>query len=162
VKTNDKALRFTGQNPPIELWRQYPNWRNAYEEESEDGQDESTLMPHEVQTHIGEFTSFSSGIACFNDGREFPVFLAIGMRGIDGCEVYEKNIPWRIYYSPPNKKWLSFEAEWLPENERPPFVSFADDTIFPLEIRMTVPWQKSGKLVAYRIGKDGQMREIEH
>jgi hypothetical protein len=45
-------LRFTGQNPPPELWREYPNWRNAYGEEGEEGQDETTLLPDEVQTHI--------------------------------------------------------------------------------------------------------------
>jgi hypothetical protein len=153
-------LRFTGENPPPELWREYPNWRNAYEEEGEEGQDETTLMPHEIQTHIGEYTSLTAGIARLHDGREFPAFLAVGERGVDGCEIYETDTPWRVYYSYPDKRWVAFRAEWLPESERPPAVSFADDTVFPLEIRMAVPWTQGGRPAAYQITKDGVMHEI--
>src|SRR5581483_2980708 len=135
-------LRFTGKNPPPELWQKYPNWSNAYEEEGEDGQDETTLMPHEVQTHIGPHTSFTAGTVQLHDGRQFPAFLAIGRNGIDGCEVYEMEKPWRIYYNYPQKRWVSFRAEWLPEFERPPSVLFDNETVFPLEVRMSVPWQE--------------------
>jgi hypothetical protein len=153
-------LRFTGQNPPPELWREYPNWRNAYEEEGEEGQDETTLMPHEVQTHIGEHTSFTGGVAHLHDGRQFPAFLAVSKRGIHGCEVYETATPWRVYYSYPDKQWISFRAEWLPENERPPAVSLEDDAVFPLGIRMSVPWKHGGRPAAYELTKDGVLREI--
>jgi len=153
-------LRFTGQNPPPELWREYPNWRNAYEEEGQDGHDETTLMPHEIQTHIGEDTSFTTGIARFHDGREFPAFFAVGERGIDGCEVYETDSPWRTYYSYPDKRWVAFRAGWLPESERPPTVLFDDPAVFPLELRMAVPWKQGGRPTAYQITRDGVMHEI--
>jgi hypothetical protein len=153
-------LRFTSQNPPPELWPEHPNWRNAYEEEGERGQDETTLMPDEVQTHISDSTSFSAGVARFNDGREFPAFLAVLFNEFIGCRVYEKSIPWRIYHSPRDKRWVSFRAEWLPESERPPFVSFDDAAVFPLEIHMAVPWKKGAKPAVYRIGKDGGIHDI--
>jgi hypothetical protein len=155
-----KKLRYTGENPPLELWAKYPNWRNAYEEEGDEGQDETTLMPHEIQTYIGEYTSFSAGSVCFHDGREFPAFLAVGERGVDGCQVYECEVPWRIYYSYPDKRWLPFRAEWLPEEERPPAISFDDGAIFPLEIRMAVPWRHGGATAAYQLTRDGEMHEI--
>jgi hypothetical protein len=142
------------------LWREYPNWRNAYEEEGQDGHDETTLMPHEIQTHIGEDTSFTTGIARFHDGREFPAFFAVGERGIDGCEVYETDSPWRTYYSYPDKRWVAFRAGWLPESERPPTVLFDDPAVFPLELRMAVPWKQGGRPTAYQITRDGVMHEI--
>lgn len=61
-----KPLRFTGQNPPPELWRTYPNWLNAFEEEGEAGQDETTLVPHEVQTHIAPHTAFTAATVCLH------------------------------------------------------------------------------------------------
>ena len=154
-----KPSRFTGQNPPPGIWQQYPNWRNAYEEEGEEGQDESTLMPDEVQTHIGKHTSFTAGKVHLHDGREFPAFLAIGQNGITGCYVYETDIPWRIYYAYPQKKWVSFQAEWLPESARPPQVSFHDNAVFPLEIRMQLSWREGEIPVTYRITADGQMHK---
>jgi hypothetical protein len=153
-----KPLRFTGTNPPPELWRTYPNWKNAYDEEGEPGQDETTLMPHEVQTHIAPHTSFTAATVRFNDGRRFPAFCSIGRIGIDGCEVYETGAPWRIYYSYPQKKWVPFLAEWLPETERPPHVSLGDSSVFPLEIKLQVPWQGSTRPSAYRVTPDGQIQ----
>src|SRR5688500_14967146 len=120
---NRKPLRFTGENPPPEIWGEYPNWRNAYEEEGMNGQDETTLMPDEIKTHIRKYTSFTTGIARFNDGREFPAFLAVGEGRIDGCDVYQTANPWRVIYNRPDKRWTPFLAEWLPEKERPPVVS---------------------------------------
>jgi hypothetical protein len=117
-------------------------------------------MPDEVQTHISDSASFSTGVARFFDGREFPAFLAIGRAGVDGCEVYQTHIPWRIYYSYPDKRWVSFRAEWLPESERPPFASLDDDAVFPLEIRMFVPWKQGGRPAVYRVEKDGRLHEI--
>jgi hypothetical protein len=153
-------LRFTGKNPPPELWHQYPNWRNAYEEEGLSGQDETTLMPHEVQTHVAPQTSFTAGTARLHNGAEFPAFLAIGRDGIDGCQVYQTASPWRIYYNYPQRKWVSFVAEWLPEAERPPHVSFEDESVFPIEIRMAVPWHEGGRPSGYLITSDGQIRVI--
>ena len=117
-------------------------------------------MPHEVQSHIGEHTSFTTGTVRLYDGREFPAFLGIGWIGIDGCEVYQTDTPWRVYYDYPKKRWVSFRAEWLPESERPPAVSFDDEAVFPLEIRMAVPWQVGRRPTSYRITKDGEMYEI--
>ncbi len=117
-------------------------------------------MPHEVQTHIGQRTSFTAGADRLHDGREFPAFLAVGRNGIDGCQVYEKETSWLIYYKYPEKRWLSFRAEWLPEPERPPHISFDDETVFPLEICVQVPWQEGDRPSRYRVTADGQMREI--
>ena len=155
-----KPLRFTGKNPPPDLWQKYPNWRNAYEEEGEPGQDETTLMPHEEQTHIGSHTSFTAGTVRLHDGRQFRAFCSIGRNGIDGCQVYETEVPWRIYYSYPDRKWVSFRAEWIPEAERPPYVAFSDARVFPLEIHLQVPWEEGARPSAYRISPDGQSCEI--
>jgi len=152
-------LRFTGANPPTELWRQYPNWRNALEEEGKDGQDESTLMPHEIQTHIGPFTSFTAGTARYVDGREFPVFLAVIENRIVGCYVYDGAVPWSIYFRGPQKRWLPYRADWLPEAERPRVVSFDDKSIFPLKISMFVPWRMGDVPSVYQISSLGQMSE---
>ena len=155
-----ERLRFTGRNPPPDLWQIYPNWRNAYEEEGVPGQDETTLMPHETQTYIGPHTSFTAGLAHFHDGRRFPAFLAIGASGMDGCEVYQFSVPWRIYYDYPQRRWVPFRAEWLPHDQRPPAVALDNDSVFPLEIRMTVPWRQGGVPSAYRITPDGRLHEI--
>jgi hypothetical protein len=155
-----RPLRFTGQNPPPELWQEFPNWRNAYEEETEEGQNETTLMPHEEQSYIAEHTSFTAGKVCLNDGREFPAFIAVAKNQIDGCQVYETKMPWRIYYKYPEKRWVSFEAEWLPQPERPPSVSFDDAKVFPLEICLRLPWRKGEAPKKYCIDQIGQIQEI--
>ena len=156
-----KPLRFTGEDPPLHLWARFPNWRNALEEEGEEGQDETTLMPDEVQTRVGEYTSLTAGRARFNDGREFHALLEIGDHRIDGCSVYQAKNPWRIYFSCPDRRWLSFRAEWLPEAERPPSVLLDDEGIFPLEIFMTLPWREGEKPSVYQIGPDGQIKVVE-
>jgi len=155
-----KPLRFTGRNPPPELWSRYPNWRNALEEEGEEGQDESMLMPHEVQAYIAPHTSFTAGRVRLHDSREFPAFLAVLGDTIIGCQVYETGAPWRIYYSSPAKSWVSFRAEWLPEAKRPPHVSFQNAAVFPVEIYMQVPWKEGGRPAVYQISADGQMSEM--
>jgi hypothetical protein len=152
-------LRFTGENPPPELWQEFPNWRDAYEEEGEEGQNETTLMPHEEQSHIAEHTSFTAGRVRFSDGREFPAFMAVAKNQVDGCQVYESAAPWRIYYKYPEKRWVPYRAEWLSEPERSPSVSFEDAKVFPLEIRLRLPWKRGEAPKRYRIDQTGQMRE---
>ena len=95
-----EPLRFTSENPPPHLWANFPNWRNALEEEGEKGRDETTLMPDEVQAPIGEDTSFTAGKVRLLDGREFPAFLSVGENGLDGCEAYQEEIPWPRLVAP--------------------------------------------------------------
>jgi hypothetical protein len=155
-----EKLRFTGMIPPPDFWKQYPNWRNAFEEEGIDGQDETTLMPHEVQNFITENTSFTGGRVHLNDGREFPAFLAVFGNHIEGCHVFETALPWRIYYNRPKKKWVAYQAEWLPEAKRPPHVDFDNALVFPVKIILSVPWQKGGIPSVYQISSSGQMNQL--
>jgi hypothetical protein len=155
-----RPLRFTGENPPLDLWTEFPNWRNAYDEEGIPGQDETTLKPDEDQTSVSKNTSFTTGKVRFRDGREFPAFLAISNNRIDGCDVYETSEPWRIYYSYPDKRWLPFLAEWLPAAERPPAISFENDSVFPLIIEMVIPWTAGAKPSVYEVSTDGIQQEL--
>jgi hypothetical protein len=155
-----KRLRFTGENPPPEIWTEFPNWCLALGEEGEAGQDETTLMPHEEQSFIGEHTSFTGGSVRFHDARIYPALLEIGSEErIVGCQVYESTSPWRVYLDYPSKKWTAYSEDWLPQAQRSPVVSMADERIFPLEVRMHVPWKKSGRPTIYEISPDGSIRE---
>jgi hypothetical protein len=55
---------------------------------------------------------------------------------------------------------VSFRAEWLPEAERPPSVSFEDQEIFPLEVHLRLPWRPGEQPKKYRIECNGQLQEI--
>jgi hypothetical protein len=159
-----KRLRFTGENPSPDLWREFPNWRNALEEEGEAGQDETTLMPDEEQSCVARFTAFTGGSVRFHDGREFPAFIAVNGEDekISGVDVYESAKPWRLYFDYPERRWRPYAAEWMPAAERSPVVSMEDERIFPLEVRMHVPWKKGGRPPIFEITARGAMRTKEN
>jgi hypothetical protein len=55
-----KKHRYTGENPPVEVLAKFPNWVNAYDEEGELGQDETTLKPDFIDTHVTRDTAFTA------------------------------------------------------------------------------------------------------
>jgi hypothetical protein len=146
-----EKLRFTGEWPPLRYWSKYPNWEYALDEEGEEGQDETTLRPADVQTYVAEYTAFTAGDATCPGGARLPALLEISYsREPDAVNVFnDVENSWRIYYSVPSKSWMSFVQEWLPESERGTAVDMHDSSIFPLTVTSRLPRSPDG--IAYHI-----------
>lgn len=152
-------LRFTGENPPLEYLEQYPNWSNAYDEEGEDDQDETTLKPHEQQEFIDYEVSFTADIITAN-GTKYVALLEV-IAGIPGIiDVYANDsfvIRNRNY---PIEKWENIPQNWLPENERVKEVSFNDTNIFPLRVKSRLPLEK-GEHIHFKIEIGGYSTKLD-
>ena len=70
-------LRFTEENPPLKYLDEFPNWSNAYDEETEDDQDETTLKPHEQQHFIDDNVSFTAADLTAADGTKYVALLYV-------------------------------------------------------------------------------------
>lgn len=74
-------LRFTGEWPPPDLWKEYPNWEPALEEEGEPGQDETTLRPGEEQRFVIGF-GFTAGEVAPSVSLEDPSVFPLRVRSL--------------------------------------------------------------------------------
>src|SRR4051812_6894900 len=88
-------LRFTGENPPAEYPEEYPNWSNAYDEETEADQDETTLRPHHQQTFIDEYVSFTAADVTAADGRKFVALIYVIACDPSALDIYHRD--WWLY-----------------------------------------------------------------
>jgi hypothetical protein len=147
--------RFTGENPPPELLVRYPNWEYALDEEEVEGQDETTLKPEEQQKVIGEFTAFTGGVATLADGRELPALIETISGEVWGFQVYDSEGVWRLTYEPNSKWWQPYVESWLPVEQRCHSVSLADERLFPLRVRSTLPRQATNKPWEVTINRAG-------
>jgi hypothetical protein len=127
-----KPLRYTGDWPPPEILREYPNWICAWDEEGEEDQDETTLKPEDEQSMITADTIHTVGDVLLADGRSF---------------VYK------------TKRWVSLDQNWLPPERRMPTVDFADSRTFPLRLSTRLPHAETGEPVRLEIRPDGSAAE---
>jgi len=155
-----KPLRYTGDWPPPDILRQYPNWTYALDEEGAEGQDETTLKPDYEQTWISSTAVFTAGEALLADGRSFPAIISIGKSGIDSVDVFESSDPWRVLFDYPSQSWVAFIQTWLPEVERMPVVDMSDKRVFPLCIKTCLPRQRGGEPLKIEILPDGSSRDF--
>jgi hypothetical protein len=158
---NKKKLRFTGEWPPIELWYKYPNWDYALGEEALPGQDSTTLKPADNQKSIGEYVAFTAGEVIQANGVTLPALIetmsqnAVGVTGFldehDGWMVREIGQP---------PRWKCIVEDWLDEKDRGPSVSFDDKDVFPIIVRLKLPWQSGEAPEEFRITTDGIKEKI--
>lgn len=149
-------LRFTGEWPPPDLWKEYPNWEPALEEEGEPGQDETTLRPGEEQRFVIGF-GFTAGEVEQANGQRLPALLSV-CGEVDGVTAFtsEKG-GWSIQRLGRPARWVCTIEDWLPEAERSPSVSLEDPSVFPLRVRSLLPARETGKALEFEIRADGSI-----
>ena len=114
-----RPLRYTGENPPVEVLAKYPNWVNAYDEEGVEGQDETTLKPEDIQTHVTEATTFTAGDIAFSDGLALPVLISVMSGEVSGFSIYtEPEWPY-VSYDENWSIWSVLPAHGAAEPDRP-------------------------------------------
>jgi hypothetical protein len=151
-----KRLRFTGENPPPSLWDRFPNWENAFDEETLPDQDETTVRPSSNRKSIDSDVSFTAGDAILASGEKVPALLNI----LDG------EIVWIYVYPDPSrnecrslrfdnfsKSWESMEEEWMPEQEGLIPAPVEDSRVFPMTVRSRLPLQKTKSKLSFEVKK---------
>lgn len=149
--------RFTGEWPPVQYLEQYPNWANAYDEESEEGQDETTLKPHEQQTFIDDEVSFTVGDVITPAGAKHLALIEV-IRGVpQEVNVFGEEA-WGVELIYSTKRWASVRQDWVSEGKRGKAVSLDDPALFPLEVVSRLPRTEEGQPMRFRIEADGSAR----
>ena len=69
-------LRFSGWHIPFEHWGDHPCWEFAGDEESQEGQDETTMRPC-AEPLITEDTAAAAAYAFSAAGERFPAMVAL-------------------------------------------------------------------------------------
>jgi hypothetical protein len=119
---------------------QYPNWEYALDEESIEGQDETTIRPSAVQSELVLGVAYTAGFVTQANGERLPAILELECGKIEGVTVYTKGYwAWALRRLGRAGAWTPITYEWLPEFERPPSVLLSDPTIFPLIIESKLP-----------------------
>jgi len=137
-----KEHRYTGEWPPLDVLRKYPNWEHALDEESVEGQDETTTRPENKQAYITKNTAFTAGKVVQADSTVRDAILEVINGEIYSVDVFIDRIKtWRVVRLPAG--WQPFDQNWLPEEERMPVVSFKDTSIFPLHVSSVLPFKKT-------------------
>jgi hypothetical protein len=152
-----RSLRYTGENPPVEVLAKYPNWVNAYDEEDVEGQDETTLKPEDVQAHVTDETTFTAGDIVFADGTTLPVLISLLSGEVTGFCVY------RV----PEWPYLSHDAEWNLWSVLPDYGSQDRDRSeqwwktqrFPAQLASRLPFLSTGTRWELAIDEHGMVAE---
>jgi hypothetical protein len=151
-----ERLRVTGDWPPRAYWERYPNWENAYDEEGEEGQDETTLRPSPVQDYIHEDTTFTVGQVKSADGQTLEALLTVPSGELEEANAFaDDHGVWTIFYSSVKRKWLVCDYKQMPK-----IVELDEPRIFPLTIKSRLPRQRRGKPFHVVINADGSSAEI--
>lgn len=154
-----KPLRYTGDWPPPEVLREHPNWVCAWDEEDEEGQDETTLKPEDEQSVITSDTIHTAGDVHLADGRAFPAIISLPS-GAPECFDYHDGAEWiRCRQDYQTKRWVAHDQSWLPPEKRMPTVDFADSCTFPLRLSTRLPHSETGAPVRLEIRPDGSAVE---
>jgi hypothetical protein len=158
---SEERLRFTGEWPPPSVWDRYPNWEHALDEESVDGQDETTLRPSSVQTIVDEDAAFTAGEVVQADGTKLPALIELLWRKPVGVSAFvTSRIAWNVRELGGPARWKCTVQDWLPEGERQPSVSFSDTSVFPLEVRFRLPHVMGSQPLRFVIRADGSMNML--
>jgi hypothetical protein len=155
-------LRFTGEWPPPEILADYANWEYALDEEGEPGQDETTMRPESEQRFITPATVFTAGEIETNSGERIPAILEMFEGTIEGINaLIPHGAPWRIYRAGSVKKWIPYTEDWLSEKDRThSAVSLADNSLFPIIIRSSLPKQRGERKWAFSVDSQGFATEV--
>ena len=150
-----KPLRYTGDWPPPEVLRHYPNWVFAYDEEGEEGHDETTVKPEDQQLLISRETQVTAGTLLLADGRTLPAIVCIESGSPIGVSAFEERWTWSVWRDHRRAPWRPATQDYLPESQRLPSVSLSDSRVFPLRFATVLPRESGGEPWRIEIHPDG-------
>jgi len=156
-----RPLRYTGDWPPPEVLQEYPNWDLALDEEGEEDQDDTTLMPEDQQKVVSENTIHTAGDVRLADGRSFPAIVTVA-HGEPSSFDYHDGTTWitcRQDYD--SGRWIPYEQAWLSPEDRMPTVDFSDSRTLPLRLTTRLACRVTGKPFRLEIRADGTSIELE-
>lgn len=150
-------LRFTGELPTAAALRRYPNWEPALDEESVEGQDESTLKPSVSQRAIGHSTSVAA-VTIQRQGRR----PALGVLHGDFSELQNGETEAGKLYVLDGDEWRQVELYvdkgwWWPDKSEPT-VDHNDFDWFPLRCETVTPSSKLRRKLQLVLMPDGSLR----
>jgi hypothetical protein len=154
-----KPLRYKGDWPPPEVLRDYPNWVFAYDEEGEEGQDETTVKPEDQQSFITADTQVTAGSLSLADGRTLPAIVCVERGSPVGVSAYEGRWSWAVWREHRKATWRPSTQDYLPESQRLPSVSLSDSRVFPLRFSTALPRESGGEPWRFEIRPDGSISE---
>ena len=149
-------FRFTGENPPPHLWVRYPNWQYALEEETEEGQDETTLRPADNQQTIDDDVAFTAGDALLSNGTSLSALLGVLSGELGWIYVYpdaQRDECWVLRYDVPSSQWVAMNDDWFVQGEGILLVPLEGDGVFPLRVTSRLPLQQTGQSIDMPIEK---------
>lgn len=145
-------LRFTGAWPPLDLWDNYPNWEYALDEEDLPGQDDTTLRPAENSHSIDEDVVFTVGEITLADGRLLPALLELLDGEIVGVTAFTSNVNgWNVRLIGNPATWTCIVEDWLPAEDRSPYVTPDDGSVFPAVVKSRLICTSKGSVLSCRI-----------
>lgn len=150
----DEHPRITGQNPPLHLWDRFPNWQNAYEEETLDDQDETTLRPADNQQAIDDDVSFAAGEAVLAGGQKLPALLALVTGEIDYVYAYpnpSRDECWVLRSDLEGENWVAMNEDWFLEIQGILPVPLQTPGLFPMRVISRLPLASTGRVIDIEI-----------
>jgi hypothetical protein len=152
-----KALRYTGDWPPPEVLRKYPNWVFAHDEEGEESQDETTIRPEDQQSFISHETQITAATLLLPDGRTLPALVCMDHGSPAGVSAFEERWSWSVWRDHGTTSWSPPNQDYLPEAERLPSVSLSDSRVFPVRFATLLPRESGGQPWRIEIRPDGSI-----
>jgi hypothetical protein len=137
-------LRFTGELPPPDLWKRYPNWTCALEEEGLDGQDESTLRPSKNQKTIDWEVDWTAADVVFANGDTAPALVQFDEGELNWIHVYpdpKRNKAWVVWFSGPKRRCVAINKYWGGRRKNLA-VPIGDVDVFPLLITTRLRYKR--------------------
>jgi len=142
--------RYTGCWPPLGVLSEYPNWVLAIDEETEPGQDETTIKPEPQQAFISKETDYSAAIVHFANGSTASGVLGFINGKIESVNVFNGQDWWTLQGEFNQTRWKPLVETWLPPEQRRPSVSLSDKDLFPAQVRSRLGYP-SGEPIAFTI-----------
>ena len=154
----EERLRFTGENPPVDLWSRFPNWQSAYDEEGLPGQDETTLRPADNQVTIDDDVTFTAGDAVLANGQRVPALLGVLSGELGWVYVYpepSQEICWMVTFDVPSQRWAAMNDEWFLESAEVIRVPVKDSAVFPMKVMSRLRLDSSDRQISTTIDAPG-------
>jgi len=112
----------------------YPNWVFASDEETEPGQDETTIRPEAQQAFISDETDCTAARATLANGQTAIAFLSILNRKIETINIHDGNEWWSLRGDYGQVNWVPVIDTRSPEGPHWPLVRLSDPNIFPIRV----------------------------
>lgn len=152
----EERFRFTGENPPPKLWRRFPNWQNAYEEETLDEQDETTLRPADNQESIDDEVSLTAGDVTFANGLSASALLEVLCGEVSAVHVYpdpSQERCWIVTFHVPSNRWQAENDDWFLKTPGVLRVPVGNADLFPMRVTSRLVVQRSGEKIEFQIAE---------